>query len=43
VTQERLFHAVGAILVSILVAALYYGREWGVILIWSLVEALRNG
>lgn len=42
-TQDRLFHAVGAVLISILVAALYYGREWGVILIWSFMEALRNG
>ncbi len=42
-TEERLFHAVGAILVSIIVGALYYGREWGIMIVWSLVEALRNG
>ncbi len=42
-TEDRLFHAVGAVLISILVAALYYGREWGVLLVWSLVEVLRNG
>jgi hypothetical protein len=43
VTQERLFHAVGAILAAIILGAVYVGYEWGVILVWSLVEALRNG
>ena len=41
-TADRLFHAVGALLGMVLLVAAYVGREWGVMLIWSVMEAYRG-